>query len=694
LSKRPVSLEDLYRFQLVGDVQIDPAGERIVYTVKRVCQEKNKYFTRLYMADLTSKAATPFTGDNHGDSSPRWSPDGKRIAFLSNRDKPKSQIFIIPSNGGEAEALTKLDEGSIEEIVWSPDGKKIAFQFMPTPDDLTEKAMKEREEKGLSPPVRFHNKLSYREDGGGYLEGVHSQIWIADATIGEAKPLVQECHHCTSLTWSPDSSRIAFLMNPRDDDDIEHNYMEVYSVGAEGGLIEKIETPAGYKQGLAWSPNGEWVAFASTLDPEDIWGGKNERVAIARVSGGEWRDVSGHTDRETGWAVVGDYHEVGGGKMIQWSPDSQYLYFPTSQDGDTGLCRISIDGGEIEDITAPDHEISSFSLSADGTKIGLGIGNATDFYEAQIIEAPHVATGHARPTDEALMHAPSTNELARHALPLLSLGHNIEALAEIELQMPDAFETPSPDGSVTHGWVLYPPNRKAGETYPCVIYVHGGPAAQYAGKSAPFHELQWLAANGFVVVFSNPRGSKGYGEAHCSAIHGDWGNVDWIDIQAVSDWAAALPEVDSKRMAIMGGSYGGYMTAWAIGHTNRYKCAIADRLVSNLHSMSGTTDFGWNHGRSWKGNSWSDPSDLWRESPLAYAGNIETPLLLIHSDGDLRCPVSQAEEMFAALREQRKVVEFVRYPANSSHGMSRNGPPDLRIDRLKRNLEWLERWLK
>jgi len=162
----------------------------------------------------------------------------------------------------------------------------------------------------------------------------------------------------------------------------------------------------------------------------------------------------------------------------------------------------------------------------------------------------------------------------------------------------------------------------------------------------------------------------------------------------VADYGAALPYVEEGRMAIMGGSYGGYMTAWAIGHTDRFRCAIADRLVNNVHSMSGTCDFTWIHGKFYKGNAWDDPSDLWRVSPLKFAGKMNTPLLIIHSEGDLRCPIGQAEELFAALRQQRKTVEFVRYPAEASHGFSRNGPPDLRLDRLRRNRDWLDRYLK
>lgn len=243
-----------------------------------------------------------------------------------------------------------------------------------------------------------------------------------------------------------------------------------------------------------------------------------------------------------------------------------------------------------------------------------------------------------------------------------------------------------------HGWLMRPVDFSEGTRRPLVLYVHGGPHTQYG--AALSHEMQLLASSGYGVLYTNPRGSKGYGEAHTKAIRGDWGGADFRDILAAADYAASLPWVNPARMAIMGGSYGGFMTAWAIGHTDRFACAIADRLVSNLHSMSGTTDFSFPQSVYFAGSAWDDPTALWRCSPLAYAGSIRTPLLLIHSDGDLRCPVGQAEELFAALRKQRKCVEFVRYPAETSHGMSRGGPPSLRLDRLKRNLAWLDRWLK
>ena len=264
-------------------------------------------------------------------------------------------------------------------------------------------------------------------------------------------------------------------------------------------------------------------------------------------------------------------------------------------------------------------------------------------------------------------------------------------LEEVEVVIPEAISVPNGDGGAVPGWILKPADFVAGQKYPLVLYIHGGPHAQYGDTF--FHELQFLAAQGYVVLYTNPRGSKGYGEAHTKAIKGDWGNKDFQDLMAAVDYAETLDYVDNSKTAIMGGSYGGFMTAWAIGHTDRFTCAIADRLVGNLQSMAGTCDFPWPANAYFSGDAWSDPAELWRHSPLAYAANIKTPLLIIHSDGDLRCPHGQAEELFSALRLQRKTVEFVRYPAETSHGLSRNGPPSLRLDRLKRNLAWLDRFL-
>lgn len=675
MSGRPISLEDLHRFELAGDTQISPDGSQIVFTVKRTDPEKNKYYTRLYLAAAAKGSARPFTGDNHSDGSPRWSPDGSQIAFVGDRDKtdaPGSQLYLISPDGGEARRLTTLEEGAIQGPSWSPDGSRLAFLYRATPAPYREKERKEREEKGLSAPVRVHKKMFYRLDGFGYYDDSFWQIAVVDASTGDVKILTDEAFDHGTPVWSPDGKTLAFVANRDEESDLKGNYDNLWTIPAEGGAITQIPAPDGPKADLAWSPDGKWLAWVGHPDPDDTWGGKNERVLLIPAAGSkEVRDLTGASDKQVGYATLADMHEIGGGATLQWAPDSQSLYFPISERGDTRLYRVNLDGSGLTALTSDKNEMGGFSISADGQKFGLLLGNATDIYNAFL-----------GTTAGAGLELKRVSDLNR------------DLLNEVAIQRPEPFDIPNGDGGMVHGWQLRPTGFDPAKQYPCVIYVHGGPAAQYGGEAAPFHELQWLAANGYVVLFSNPRGSKGYGEAHTSAIKGDWGNHDWQDVQAVTDHGANLPYVDADRMAIMGGSYGGFMTAWAVGHTDRFACAITDRLVGNLHSMAGTCDFPWQHGKTWKGNAWDDPSDLWRCSPLAYAGRINTPLLIIHSDGDLRCPVSQAEELFAALREQRKTTELVRYPPESSHGMSRNGPPDLRLDRLRRNLAWLDKYLK
>ena len=238
---------------------------------------------------------------------------------------------------------------------------------------------------------------------------------------------------------------------------------------------------------------------------------------------------------------------------------------------------------------------------------------------------------------------------------------------------------------------MKPAGFQQGKKYPAILQVHGGPHTQY-GESF-FHEFQVLAAAGYVVVYANPRGSKGYGEEFCDCIRGDWGNKDWQDVQAVTKSIQDLPFVDSRRIGIMGGSYGGYMTNWAIGQTHEYKAAITDRCVSNLVSMAGSSDIPLVPGDYWDGNNWDDVEELWNQSPMKYMGNVKTPTLVIHSEGDLRCTVEQGEQVYATLRLLGVPTRFVRYPRETSHGLSRNGPTDLRMHRLEQIVRWWKEWL-
>lgn len=656
MAKRPIELEDLLRFNIVTDVQLAPCGTRVAFVVKSIDAEKNKTFSRIWLA-RRGEDASPFTGEGHNDRMPRWSPDGRTIAFVSNRNKPGDQIYTIAADGGEAVKCTSFDEGSVDEMAWSPDGSRLAVCFRAAPDAWTADGKKGREETGTSNPVRVHTRLFYRLDAFGYYDDSYSQVWTVDPTHGTARRITDEpcTHH--AVCWSPDSHRLAWIANNRSDSDLMPGWDDIWSAPAEGGPANRISAPDGPKETLVWDTETTLYCIGN-MEPLCSWGGANDRVIRIDTVSGEWSDLTGSSDLHVGYSTLSDLHEVGAGFALQAA--AQHLWFPVSRHGSVQLYRCRRDGSELTPFTQAGTEIGSFSITSNGG-IAIQIGSA---------QIPHRVRLHS---EDGTVHEWSANP---------------DTDAEIAFQKPQEFWITSTEGARIQGWLLQPP---AEGPHPCILYVHGGPAGQYG--DAPFHELQWLAAQGFVVVYSNPRGSKGYGEAHTKAIEHDWGNRDWQDIQAAADYAASLACVDADRMAIMGGSYGGYMSAWAVGHTDRFRCAVIDRLVGNLHSMAGTCDFPWLPDLGWKGNTWDSVDEMWNRSPLKYAGRINTPVLIIHSDGDLRCPVSQAEELFAALRVQRKPVEFVRYPAESSHGMSRNGPPDLRLDRLRRNLAFLQRHL-
>ncbi|MDE2125033.1 MAG: S9 family peptidase [Armatimonadetes bacterium] len=669
---RNVQVDDFARIAMVGDPQVSPDGSRYACVVTRVNLPKNKYTSQIYVGMVHGDEPQPWTNSESNASSPRWSPDGTRLAFTSDRAKPLSQIYLMAAHGGEARALTSLvDEGAITEPVWSPNGAQIAFLFRATPASSTTKAVEERKEKELPSPVRRHTRLSYREDGFGYYDDSYWQIWTADARTGEARALTEGPFNCGPPVWSPDSARLAFISDRREDCDIPPGRDEIWLLSIETRELTRIESREGWKNSLAWSPDGERFAWISDSNPDEQWGGQNERLYVQDARGGPATDLTANCDIAMGHLTLSDVHAVGSG--LVWSPDSRSIYGAMSSFGDTVLAVLPAQdaNGTIATLTPPKHEMGGFSLSADGLVLAVTLGTSTMPHELYI--ASREGTGQ----------------------PPWQRRSNFNAawLTEVQVPEPRAVEITSGGGEVTvHGWLIPPADAEAGRRYPLILYVHGGPHLQYGNTL--FHELQWLAAEGYGVLFTNPRGSKGYGEKHTLAIRGNWGEADYEDVMAAADFAAAQPWVDRERMAIMGGSYGGFMTAWAIGQTSRFRCAIADRLVSNLVSMSGTTDFAWSHGTSWRGNSWSEPQDLQRCSPLTYAGSVTTPVLIIHSDGDLRCPVGQAEEYFEALRLQRKTVEFIRYPAETSHGLSRNGPPNLRLDRLRQNLRWLDRWLR
>lgn len=659
-SKRLIKPDDLKSLHLVGDPQISPDGKSIVFAKSHV-GEKNDKVTNLWLVPTGGGEARQFTSSGK-DGGARWSPDCKKIAFTSGRDKPSAQVFVLDVAGGEAVCLTKFPEGSIGGFEWSPDGKKLAVKFRETEKEWTEEASEERKKKGLSTPPRVIDEVWYRLDGDGYFNTARYKLFIVDVESGEHKVTYdKDSYGWFDFSWSPDSRTIAIAANtsksPFHTPWKDRLYLHDTKTGKTAIVKNQVDGSCNTPR---FSPDGKKVAFAGREGRDPLWGAMNVHLFVVDIKTGKKKNLTGDTDYCLEAATLSDTREAGFGANFAWTQDSKTILFSLGWRGETHVASVPASGGDVKVLTSGAKEFGFASI--EGNSLGMTVGSWD------------------RPNEIAI------GKLASGKLTVTNLtDFNAEFFAEIELAKPQAFTAKAADGWEVHGWVLRHPRTKAAKA-PAVLEVHGGPHAQYGVPF--FHELQLLAANGYVVAYANPRGSKGYGEAHCNAIKGDWGNRDWADVEAVADYLAARKDVDAKRMAIMGGSYGGYMTCWAIGQTTRFKAAITDRCVSNLVSMAGNSDFPDVPDTYWAGNAWDDNDTMWSQSPIRYVRNAKTPTLIIHSEGDLRCNVEQGEQVFCALKTLGVPTRFVRYPSSTSHGMSRSGPADLRIHRLEQILTW------
>ncbi len=667
MPKRPVTPEDLLRFRYISDPQIAPDGEAVLFGHKQA-GEKNKYKNRLWLCDLAGEAAQLWE-DGANQSHGRWSPDGSKIAFIRAEEKKPAQIWLMNADSTDPKALTSLEEGSIGGFSWSPDGAKIAFTFRQTEGGFTEAAKKEREETGASTPPRITEKPFYRLDGDGYFMEQRYKLWLLDIASGSITLIDGGCEMgAYSFDWSPDSRKLAYTRYTvenawRDPELVDVFVSDLKSPG------QKLQSQPGYKAELCWSPDGQWLAFIGNTDPNDHRLVKNSQVFVMPAQGGTPRSLTADTDFNFDTSTNSDSGDLSADFLV-WSPDSSKLYVKLGAFGEVQLASVSLEG-KVTAITEGQHVLALGSLSDDGNTAAVLYSSPTQIAEVALIDL-------SSPAPE----------------PELLTRLNDEAMSELDIQAPEEHWVPSTDGKKVHTWVIKPIGFQEGKSYPAALEVHGGPQMQYGWTF--FHEFQVLASAGYVVVYSNPRGGKGYGEEHVAAISGRWGGKDWEDIEAVKDWMKEQAYIDSSRMGIMGGSYGGYVVNWAVGHTRDFKSAITDRCVSNLVSKSGNSDYPYFSGTYWKGAPYGDLkaiADLWRDSPMAYFDQVKTPMLIIHSEGDLRCNIEQSEQVFSALQEQGILSRFVRYPLNTSHGMSRNGPPDLRIHRLKEIVAWWGRTL-
>jgi dipeptidyl aminopeptidase/acylaminoacyl peptidase len=646
---RGMRLEDVYALRGVSDPRLDPSGRTVAYVAWEIDREENEYRGNVWFAPVDSSSPPRrFTTGEKRDGQPRWSPDGSRLAFTSSRaEKEAGQLFVLPvSGGGEALRLTRLKE-DVADVAWSPDGKTIAFTARVRDPDYDD----DEDDRKRAP--RRIKRLQYKLDNIGWTVERRAQIFVVDADgAGEPRQLTEGEYENGEPAWSPDGSQIVFVSARTEDWDIDL-VSDLYVMPAGGGEPERLTDGSASCGSPAWSPDGRSIAYQYTPDPYN-WP-RHSQIAVIDVETREWRLLT-----ESLGLQCGTYPPV---REPIWV--GRTIYFAVEDHGRVHVYSVPADGSaEPTLVVGGDRAVRG--LDVNGDVVVHASSGPTTFAELYV--------GEERVTDV-------TGDFSD------------------KLIAPEPFTARSADGTEVEAWLVRPADFEEGTRYPVLLNIHGGPFTQYV--TSFFDEFQVYAGAGYAVVYANPRGSSGYSEDWGRAIRGPlegggpgWGTVDYEDLMAVMDEALERFDfLDPERTGVMGGSYGGYMTSWIVSHTDRFQAACSERAVNNLYTSAGSSDIFWAF-KGYIGAYAHEAIDTWLDrSPALYAEAIETPLLILHSEGDLRCSVEQAEHLFIKMRLLGKEVELVRFPGES-HELSRSGSPVHRVQRFELILEWFDRYLK
>lgn len=677
MPKRSVVPEDIRSIRFVDSVLPSPDGSVAVYEIRTINAEKDAYDTHLWLIPLAGGAPRQLTFGEQRNSGATWSPDGRSIAFVSTRKDKVPQIYRLSLDGGEAERLTDLD-GDVSSLEWSPDGRSIAFLYRENdpleqghlPDTVPLKKAKEAkaEKKELPLPTFRHiTRTLYKLDGAGWLPRGRSHVHVLDVARRETRAITSGDFEDSGAVWSPDSTMLAFTANRQEDEEYtSYSVSDVFVVPVAGGEPRNITPQPGIAAAPAWSPDGKSIAFLGHDQADDWWGIPNIHVWVVPAAGGPAKDLIPAFDRTATDLVGSDLRDFHAGGNPVWARDGKTIYFVASEFGSTHIYSVASEGGTPKRLT-------------EGALQILTAVRARDRDDLTVIRCDHMDAGTIARFD------PKTKAFEPLVTPNKAF---FDTLAIVE---PEEFWVESPKGHKVQAWLLKPPNADPKKKHPMLLEIHGGPRVQYG--ACFFLEFQVLANAGFYVLFSNPRGSQGYGETFTKAIVADWAGPAHDDLMMVVDDALKRhPEVDPARLGVTGGSYGGYMTSWMVGHTNRFRAALTQRCVTTIQTLmlgddlfpKGTGEFG--------AEPWEDSAVLRQQSPLSYVQNITTPLLITHSMEDHRCDVTEAEMLYKALKGLRREVEMVLFPGES-HGLSRKGTPSRRVARLHIMRDWFVRHL-
>ena len=657
-SLRGITPEDYFAFEFISDPNISPDGKLVAYVVTKIDRAQNRRNSSIWMvATDGNRPPWQFTTSPQTSNSPRWSPDGKSIAFISSRaettasagsaDQPRSQVWLLSMTGGEAKRITNLKNGA-SSFRWSPDGTRLVVVSRVGPSDNRgdSRTVDARDRSD----VRHYKNTSYKFNDTGWFDDRRTHLWVVDVNSGNAKQITEgDDWNDSDPEWSPDGKRIAFVSNRTGKEYDENRNSDDWVINADGsGTLTKISDHDEADNQPRWSPDGKTIAFTGEIHERD-----HPKIFLAPSSGG------------TGSTLAANNLDLIPGQL-EWSNDGGSLYFETGVKGELHLFRVDVPTKTVTQVSSGPRAVRNVDFNFGSGKM---VYLANDF----------------KHLDD--LYVSDLNGKNERKLTNLN-----EALwKQIQLADVERFTYKSADGWDIDGFFVKPIGWRPGRKYPLVLSIHGGPAGQYGVDW--YHEFQVYAAKGYAVLFTNPRGSTGYGQKFERGIVNEWGGKDYVDIMNGLDAALKkYPWIDQERMGVTGGSYGGFMTNWIVGHTNRFKAAVTLRSLSNFISDDGTRDGAYGHSPDFGGDIFQKMDLYWDRSPLKYASNVKTPTLILHSDNDFRVPVEQGEQWFRALKHFGVTTEIVFFP-RENHNLTRTGEPKHLVESLNWQLYWFDRFL-
>jgi dipeptidyl aminopeptidase/acylaminoacyl peptidase len=649
-ARRAIALDDLHKIKSVGDPQRSPDGRWIAYTVGTVETEKDTRNSDIWMVSSDGTQALQLTFTPDGESAPRWSPDGKYLSFLASRgteeDRKKgAQVWLLDRTGGEAQPLTDID-GGVADYSWSPDSTRLLFtKTDKDPDDAPDK--KEGWKRKTTPPIvidRYH----FKQDRDGYVKRLYSHIWVFDIASKKAEQMTNGSFDDEAPAWSPDGTKIVFVSKRTGVDPDRAQDSNIFVVDAKTGAEPRaLTTYVGADGGRpSWSPDGQWVAYLQS-DETRFSAYYLPKVAVVSASGGSQKVLTASLDRPVQGALC-------------WSADGKSLTFVVADDRASYVGRTPVSGGPVEKLTTGRRTVGNISMGKDGVITLLG-ATATEPPEVHVLQG------------STLRKVTKVNETL---------------FAELQLGMTEDFTSRSKDGTEVHSLVVKPASYVAGRKYPTLLIIHGGPNGQ--DQYAFSYDREFFAAQGYVVLSVNYRGSAARGEAYQKAIYADWGNKEVMDLLGAVDGLVAAGVADPDRLGIGGWSYGGILTDYTTATDQRFKAAVSGAGSALQLAMYGSdqyiTQYENELGVPWK------TRDLWLRIsyPFFQADRIKTPTLYMGGEKDFNVPIIGSEQMYQALKSLGVDTQLVIYPGQF-HGLT---TPSYQRDRLERYLAWFNKYLK